>query len=165
MSSKTELPPCECGSTDVSIGYESPQGYWVECGDCGYQTDKSHLQETIIALWIKRSAPAVGRTDVLPCDVKVAPNTTIKKGCKIETLLGCIELRKDQPDKFTRFKNTAPPELAELQATIAQLMAENERLRTACSKEFQSVEQLSAEIERLKGGQGGASTMARANPG
>lgn len=44
---------------------------------------------------------------------------------------------------------TAPPELAELQATIARLTAENERLKV-----FESVEQLSAEIERLKGGQG-----------
>lgn len=42
----------------------------------------------------------------------------------------------------------------ELQATIARLTAENERLKTACSKEFESVQQLSAEVERLKGGQG-----------
>lgn len=62
----------------------------------------------------------------------------------------------------------APPELAELQATIDQLETklnnainldferreEIERLKTACSKEFQSVEQLKVEIERLKGGQG-----------
>ena len=94
------------------------------------------------------AAPVVERQQaILPCDVKVAPNTTIKKGCKVETLLGCIELRKGQPDKFTRFKNTAPPELAELQATIAQLES---KLNRAINLDFER----RAEIERLKGGQG-----------
>lgn len=56
-----------------------------------------------------RKSSAVERQDVLPCDVRVAPATTIKKGCKVETLMQCIELRKGQPDKFTRFENSGPP--------------------------------------------------------
>ena len=61
----------------------------------------------------------------------------------------------------------APPELAELQATIARLTAENERLRAGVGsdmaeidriqgeydKQFRKVRELKAEIERLKGGQ------------
>ena len=53
---------------------------------------------------------------------------------------------------------TAPPELAELQATIARLTAENEQIREAY-KGYSSklvVDALNAEIERLKGGQGEA---------
>lgn len=53
---------------------------------------------------------------------------------------------------------TSPPELAELQATIARLTAENEQIREAY-KGYSSklvVDALNAEIERLKGGQGGA---------
>ena len=55
------------------------------------------------------AAPVVERQDVLPCDVRVAPATTIRKGCKVETLMQCIELRKGQPDKLTRFNSSAPP--------------------------------------------------------
>lgn len=36
---------------------------------------------------------------------------------------------ESETDYRARCKNTAPPELAELQATIAQLTAENERLK------------------------------------
>lgn len=39
---------------------------------------------------------------------------------------------------------------------LESLLKDNERLKTACSKEFASVEQLTAELERLKGGQGEA---------
>jgi hypothetical protein len=49
---------------------------------------------------------------------------------------------------------TDPPELAELQATIARLTAENERLK---SESFESLyNDAIDEIERLKGGQGEA---------
>jgi hypothetical protein len=65
-------------------------------------------------------------------------------------------------------KHTAPPELAELQATIAQLTAENERLQMMLDEETDRVkiaidiqqkaiggrDKYAAEIERLKGGQG-----------
>ncbi|WP_312903763.1 hypothetical protein [Stutzerimonas nitrititolerans] len=53
-----ELKPCSCGSTDTSICYESPQGYWVECGDCGRQTEKSHGRDLAIAAWSLRAHPA-----------------------------------------------------------------------------------------------------------
>jgi len=57
----------------------------------------------------------------------------------------------------------APPELAELQATIARLTAENERLRHGMKGDYdldawldwaKEAETLRAEIKRLKGGQG-----------
>jgi uncharacterized small protein (DUF1192 family) len=51
---------------------------------------------------------------------------------------------------------TAPPELAELQATIARLTAENERLKGGGQLLVQDRDALQAEIERLKGGHGEA---------
>ena len=57
---------------------------------------------------------------------------------------------------------TAPPELAELQATIARLTAENQRLQSLAyigEHQFEDLTwksrctELRAEIERLKGGQ------------
>jgi hypothetical protein len=41
----------------------------------------------------------VGGDYVLPCDVKVWPATVITKGCKLSTLIKCIQLR-DGPDPF-----------------------------------------------------------------
>lgn len=35
----------------------------------------------------------------LPCDVLVQPATLIERGCKIETLLECIELRRERSEK------------------------------------------------------------------
>jgi hypothetical protein len=124
MSSKIELPACECGSTDVSIGYESPQGYWVECGDCGYQTDKSHLRELVIAWWDKRAAPAVERQPDAIIEGCMTP-----VGITHAIYASTVSLKDKEQVRLYR----APPELAELQATIAQQ---------------------AAEIERLKGGQG-----------
>lgn len=49
---------------------------------------------------------------------------------------------------------TAPPELAELQATIAQLTAEVECWRDRSNTWKNRVSELDNEIERLKGGQG-----------
>lgn len=39
---------------------------------------------------------------ILPCDVTVAPATTIKKGCELETLLQCIKLRENWTEGTTR---------------------------------------------------------------
>lgn len=48
----------------------------------------------------------------------------------------------------------APPELAELQATVARLTAEKERLNDGNAKHWKVVCDQREEIERLKGGQG-----------
>lgn len=40
--------------------------------------------------------------DVLPCDVKVAPGTIIRKGCKVSALMACIGARSGLDDKFTQ---------------------------------------------------------------
>lgn len=47
---------------------------------------------------------AQGDDAVLPCDVRVAPATTISAGVAISTLLSCIELRRGSGEqhKFTR---------------------------------------------------------------
>lgn len=58
MTDKIELRPCTCGSDDHSIGYESPQGYWVECGDCGWRTGKNHDRQIAIEAWSRRAALA-----------------------------------------------------------------------------------------------------------
>jgi hypothetical protein len=68
---------------------------------------------------------------------------------------------KSRKDYHTRTVFDAPPELAELQATIARLTAENERLKEAheqvCTnynKVSYASEERGKEIERLRGGQG-----------
>lgn len=52
-----ELKACDCGSTDSSIGYESPQCYWVECGDCGYKTANESRRSLAIYAWNTRAQP------------------------------------------------------------------------------------------------------------
>lgn len=52
-----ELKACDCGSTDSSIGYESPQCYWVECGDCGYKTANESRRSLAIYAWNARAQP------------------------------------------------------------------------------------------------------------
>jgi hypothetical protein len=44
--------------------------------------------------------------DVLPCDVRLPPNTTIKKGCTIPTLFAAIRQREG---KDAKFPDAAPP--------------------------------------------------------
>ena len=63
---------------------------------------------------------------------------------------------------------TAPPELAELQATIAQLridLSNQTELTNQANhhkaQRGQTIDELTAEIERLKGGQGDASTLMK----
>lgn len=85
--------------------------FWSE-PDSRYMTTMVHLncleyqgkwlgwQSAILA------APAVERQDVLPCDVRVAPATTIRKGCKIETLMQCIQLREGRPDRDCQFRDS-----------------------------------------------------------
>lgn len=55
---------------------------------------------------------------------------------------------------------TAPPELAELQATIDQLTVENEAVKFNLDKTDKRYLAAVAEIERLKGGQGGVQMAA-----
>lgn len=93
---------------------------------------------------------SVERQDVLPCDVRLAPATTIRKGCKVETLMRCIELRKGQLPEFTAFKSSAPHEPAELQATIAQMAEEVKRIKTISDNYSALLMDANAEIERLK---------------
>lgn len=50
-----ELKACECGSTDSSIGYEAPQCYWVECGDCGHKTAGESRRGLAIHAWNTRA--------------------------------------------------------------------------------------------------------------
>jgi hypothetical protein len=50
-----ELKACSCGSKDSSIGYESPQRYWVECGDCGYKTTDESRRSLAIYAWNTRA--------------------------------------------------------------------------------------------------------------
>ena len=49
-----------------------------------------------------------GRSDVLPCDVRLPPDTTIRLGNTVESLMRCIELRKTRPDCDRRFNDSTP---------------------------------------------------------
>ena len=53
-------------------------------------------------------------------------------------------------------EHTAPPELAELQATIDHLRNDLEGTRLLSADQLLKINRLTAEIERLKGGQGEA---------
>jgi hypothetical protein len=102
--------------------------------------DMTHNQHKKVAAYMPYiadllAAPAAARPDVLPCDVRVAPATTIRKGCKVETLMQCIELRRGQPPEFTVLKGSAPPELAELQAEVKRLNTEIDRLNAVMKTE------------------------------
>jgi hypothetical protein len=165
MSSEIELPACECGSTDVSIGYESPQGYWVECGDCGYQTDKSHLRELVIAWWDKRAAPVVERqcSEVDPqCSEQLriqalAPELAELQALSVTNIMLDVvpgdgdghevyaKSVSDVEDALTKLYD----ESEELQATIARLTADVETMRNKNNE-------LNDTVSRLKGGQGEA---------
>ena len=71
----------------------------------------------------------------LPCDVLVQPATLIERGCKIETLLECIELRRERSEKGPPLKDILSKrqadEIASLRARVEAAEAENERLTKA----------------------------------
>lgn len=78
------------------------------------------------------AAPVVERQGVLPCDVRVAPATTIRKGCKVETLMQCIQLREGRPDRDCHFIDSPPAPVAVVlpEQLIAAIEAEQARLST-----------------------------------
>lgn len=49
------------------------------------------------------SAAPVGEPETLPCDVRLPPATTIRKGCKVSTLILAIKQRESYADADTRF--------------------------------------------------------------
>lgn len=55
--SNQNLVACLCGSIESSIGYESPQAYWVECSDCGYKTYDCSNRTAALYAWIQRNKP------------------------------------------------------------------------------------------------------------
>lgn len=59
------------------------------------------------ALAAAEAGEPVAEDYVLPCDVRVAPGTLIRKGCKLSTLVECIRHREGKPDEVTRL--TSPP--------------------------------------------------------
>lgn len=113
MTNKIDLLPCPfCGSKATLTIYSGSPAIFCKSDNCvGAMGGEEYSgTEAELASYWNRRAPAVERQDVLPCDVRVAPATTIRKGCKVETLMQCIQLRKGEPDKFTRFSDspTAP---------------------------------------------------------
>lgn len=78
----------------------------------------------------------------LPCDVLVQPATLIERGCKIETLLECIELRRERSEKGPPLNDILSKrqadEIASLRARVgellsdaAQTLSDNEAMRSA----------------------------------
>ena len=51
-----------------------------------------------------RSVPADG---ILPCDIHLPPNTTIRKGAKLSVLLTALRMRAEFPDAATTFPRSA----------------------------------------------------------
>lgn len=121
-----------------------------KCGHCGAPTTDICNQNGCGFLESGNGAHVVERQPV------VLPNKMVPSGYDSEGSIGLRQGWNDFHDAMSKLGPlyTAPPELAELQATIAQLTAdyrelsvENDRLLdVACTAE--------AEVERLKGGQG-----------
>lgn len=57
----------------------------------------------------------------LPCDVHLPPNTYIRKGCPVSTLMTAIGRREGRPDSDTTFPRPAATESERLEEEIAQL--------------------------------------------
>lgn len=73
-------------------------------------TDDGPLLRTITRLEAEnrdlRAKLETVEAETLPCDVMVAPRTTITKGCSVATLMLAISKRKGWPDENTRFPGT-----------------------------------------------------------
>ncbi len=98
---------------EVVYQYRRPgETYWCEFGNgpelfARLQAERP-TYETRVMHVVKPAEPASDA--VLPCDVKVAPATTIHAGCPMSTLLTCINTRRDEgaPYRFSP-KKTAEP--------------------------------------------------------
>lgn len=92
--------------------------------------------------------PADLAAEVLPCDVRLPPYTTIRKGCKLSTLLTGIRARQGRPPEDLRFAAEVPEGVRasiafheiEERAWSAEARAEAAETALAASR---------AEVERL----------------
>jgi hypothetical protein len=130
--------------------HDHGQEYWVKCQACGFLSAQTTDRATADALWNRR-APVVERQPVAL--ITEAPDC-IKPEMRPAWVDGWNSARTAQ-------MNTTPPELAELQATIADLTEENARnasdlvqVNAMLDDAEKEVDRLKSEIERLKGGQG-----------
>lgn len=139
-----ELPPCECGSADVSVGYESPQGYWVECGDCGYQTEKSHGRELVVAKWHARVATSVDRQQdakgpLCFCGLRQTKNPHPEAGVppgylEVGTVYDCIPCLNKSRRAWSKRANKAEGELKDLKAKLDERKSWMDRLVEYCTE-------------------------------
>ena len=133
-----ELKPCSCGSTDTSIGYESPQGYWVECGDCGRQTEKSHGRDLAIAAWSRRAQPAEAEGVEV-----VAYATPDEYG-------GWQMLFFDEKEAMLYVEKNEQPSALVLHSALSAVTAERDRLQKKWARVESERDQLRAELETVK---------------
>jgi hypothetical protein len=105
-------------------------------------SDVSHQLTALLA------APVVERQ---PVAITKQKYLAIGTGC-IKKDGVTVELLTDLPARTKLY--TAPPELAELQATIARLETQVNNAINLDFERRETIAQLTAEIERLKGGQG-----------
>lgn len=105
VSRELLLNKCSCGSTDISFCYESPQGHWILCYECGETSPSFENKGSALDHWNKR-APAVERQEN-KCGQCSASSSDVcnQNGC------GFLE------------SGNGEPEVAALQSTIAQLQA------------------------------------------
>ena len=128
--------PCECGHTSVKF-VASTELDRVTSERDALQLRLNAADQRIDEL---TAAPVVERQDVLPCDVRVAPATTIRKGCKVETLMQCIELRKGQSEKFTRFSAAPPAPVSAAQHPFADKVIRKLQRFQECADDGQSAD-------------------------
>ncbi len=89
----------------MQVKYPTPQ----DCEARIYESATPYNTDAIIRAAIDIYLESVEDAK-LPCDVRVAPATTIRAGCKISTLLMCIDSRNDAdaPYKFPPLPTTPP---------------------------------------------------------
>lgn len=101
---ETRVVPVEPTASMLSAGCDAIRSeHMTGTGECQgiYWGDARACYEAMLA-----AAPPETPVDdvLLPCDVRVAPSTTIRAGCKMSTLLDSIESRRDNngPYRFER---------------------------------------------------------------
>jgi hypothetical protein len=116
VSREMLLNKCACGSTDISFCYESPQGHWILCDECGETSPSFENKGSALDHWNKR-APAVERQEPKASQVPVlrAMAANYRNGHSWDFLDG--EAVSKASDEITALQST----IAQLQARIAEL--------------------------------------------
>jgi hypothetical protein len=145
------LNKCACGSTDISFCYESPQGHWILCDECGETSPLFENRGSALDHWNNR-APAVERQE----PVAYANPKAFENFGSLAHLGGLYAhewmFASPAPELVPLY--VEPPEVAALQSTIAQL---EDKLNKAINLDFQrreTIARLEGKVQELESWRG-----------